>query len=90
MFVDLERENEAKLGITWDQKSILTSKAEISKNSEKNNGKSMILGVWWVEVGSKNRSKFDAKVEPKTGCISPSILADVWSTFGTKLGWKMD
>ena len=50
----------------------------------------MICGVSGVEVGNKNRSKFDAKVEPKTGCISPSILADCWSTYGTKLGCEID
>ena len=57
IFVDIGRENEAKLAPKWDQKSMLTSKGRFCKNTYKTNRILMIFEVREVEKSIKNRSK---------------------------------
>ena len=56
--MDFGYENRAKLALEWDQKLILTLKAEHQLNASQ-------LAFSWlsgVEVGSQNRAKIDKNV----------------------------
>ena len=57
-----------------NQKSMSTSKGRFYKSTYKTNRILMIFEVSGVEVGSKNRSKIDAKMESKMECILASIF----------------
>ena len=49
-------------------------------------GKTVILRVQGVEVGSPNRSKINQKLKPKMDCLLASILVDFcrfWIDFGS-------
>ena len=61
--MDLGRQNGAKLAPKSHQKSIPTSKGDFLKKPDFSVGKTMILKVLGVEVGSKNRSKIDQKMK---------------------------
>ena len=70
----------------WDPKLISTLKAENHLNSSR-------LAFSWlsgVEVGSKNQSKIDLKMESKMECILASIFERCCWIFGAKLGGKID
>ena len=49
----------------------------------------MILRVEGVEVGSKNRSKIDKKMESTWEDILGSVFSGIWWIFGAKLGRKI-
>jgi len=72
--MDFWYQNGAKLVSKWGQKSMLTSKGRFYKNTYKTNVFLMIFEVSGVEVGSKNRSTIDAKIESKMECILASIF----------------
>ena len=63
-------QNGGKLAPKSDQKSISTLRAKNQLNA------SPLAFSWlsWVEVGSKNRSKIDQKMESKTECLLASIF----------------
>ena len=84
--MDFGYQNRAKVAPRWDQKSMLTLKAENQLNASRL-AFSLLSGV---EVWSKNRLKIDPKMESKMECILASILNRFWSIFGTKLGWKIN
>ena len=78
-------QNGFKLVPKWDQKSISTLKAENQLNASR-------LAFSWlsgVEVGSKNRTKIDPKMESKMECILASIFERFWWILGGKLGSKI-
>ena len=69
---------------TWDQKSMLTLKAENQLNASR-------LAFSWLsglEVGSQNRPKIDQKTESKMDGILASIFLRFGSILGAKLGGK--
>ena len=79
-------QNGAKLVPKWDQKSI-------SQKTRKNAfGASPLVPNWvqGVQVGSKNRSKIDPKMESKMEYILASIFDTFQWIWGGKLGGKME
>ena len=74
ILVDFGRENEGKLAPKWDQKSMLTSKGRICKNTSKTNRILMIFEVREVEKSIKNQSKVDQKIDSKMECLLASIF----------------
>ena len=50
----------------------------------------MILGVQWVQVGNKNRSKIDQKRRSTWEGILASIFDRFWQILAGKLGSKID
>ena len=50
----------------------------------------MIFDVSGVEVGSKHRSKIDAKIESKMECLLASIFEQFKWILGAKLEGKID
>ena len=74
ILVDLGRQNEAKLGPKSHQKSIPTSNGDFLKKPHFSAGKTMILKVPGVEVGSKNQSKIDQKMKSRWEGILASIF----------------
>ena len=84
--MDFGCQNGAKLAPTWDQKSISSLKAKNQLNA------SPLAFSWlsWVEVGSKNQSKIDQKMESKMECIMASIFERFCLILGAKLGGKID
>ena len=50
----------------------------------------MILGVLGVEVCTRNRSKIDQNLKPKTGCFLASIFDGFWWILEGKLGGKTE
>ena len=79
-------QNGAKLAPKWHQKSISALKAENQLSA------SRLAFSWFsgVEVGSKNRSKIDRKMESKMECILASIFERFCWILGAKLGGKID
>ena len=71
----------SQVGTTWDQKSV-----------KKAFGASPLVPNWVqeVQVGSKNRSKIDPKMESTMECILASIFDTFQWILGGKLGSKMD
>ena len=59
------KENGAKLGPRWHQKSIPTSKDDFLKKHCFSQGKTMILKVLGIEVGSQKPSNIDQKTHGK-------------------------
>ena len=86
ILVDFGYQNRAMLAPKWDQKSMLTLKAENQLNA------SWLAFSWLseVEVGSKNRPKIDPKMESKMECILASIFQRFWWILGPKLGCKIE
>ena len=78
-------QNGAKLAPKWDQKLI---PQKTWKNAF---GTSPLVpnSFQRVQVGSKNRSKIDPKMDSKMGCILAPILSRFWWFLGDKLGWKI-
>ena len=87
--MDFGRENGAKLAPKWDQKSMLTSKGRFYKSTYKTNGILMIFEVSGVEVGGKNRPKYDPKTEYKMDCNLEAIFHIFWLVLATKLESKI-
>ena len=76
--MDFGYQNQAKLAPRWDQKSMLTLKAENQLNASR-------LAFSWlsgVQVGSKNRPKIDQKMESKMECLLASIFDRFLINFG--------
>ena len=65
--MDFWRENGGMLAPKSDQKSMSTSKGRFYKSIYKTNGILMIFVVLGAEVGRKNRSKIDQKMEARRG-----------------------
>ena len=86
ILVDLGRQNGAKLAPKSHQKSIPTSKGDFLKKPCFSKGKTMILKVLGVEVGTKNRSKIDQKMKSSWEGILASIFHGFWSILEAKLG----
>ena len=74
--MDFWYQNGAKLVSKWRQKSMLTSKGRFYKNIIKPLFFLMIFEVSGVEVGSKNRSKIDVKIDAERERLGNSILMD--------------
>ena len=66
------------VGTKIDQKSMPTSKSDFLKKPCFSLGKTMILRVEGVEVGSKNRSKIDKKMESRWEDILGSVFSGFW------------
>ena len=64
------------VGTKIDQKSMPTWKSDFLKKPCFSLGKTMILRVQGVEVGSKNRSKIDIKNDAETEGLGNSIFID--------------
>ena len=72
ILVDFGSQNGAKLAPKSDQKSISTLKAKNQLNASR-------LAFSWlsgVQVGNKNRSKIDQKIESKRDCIKTTIFLE--------------
>ena len=72
ILVDFGNQNGAKLAPKSDQKSISTSKSDFQLNTSG-------LDFSWLsglQVGNKNRSKIDQKIESKMDCIMTSIFLE--------------
>ena len=76
------------VGTKIDQKSMPTWKSDFLKKPCFSLGKTMILRVQGAEVGSKNRSKIDKKMESRWEDILGSVFSGFWWIFGAKLGGK--
>ena len=83
--MDLGRQNGAKLAPESHQKSIPTSKGDFLKKHGFPSGKTMILKVLGVEVGSKNQSKIDKKMKSRWEGILASIFHGFWLILEAKL-----
>ena len=86
---DLGRQNGAKLAPKSHQKSIPTSKGDFLKKPHFSPGKTVILKVPEVEVGSKNRSKIDQELKSRWEGILASIFERFWwilGGFGSQVG----
>ena len=68
------RQNGAKLAPKSHQKSIPTSKGDVLKKPYFSLGKTLILKVLGVQVGTKNRSKIDQKMKSSWEGILASIF----------------
>ena len=82
ILVDFGCQNGAKLAPKWDQTSI-------SQKTRKNAfGASPLVPNWvqGVQVGSKNRSKIDPKMESKMEYILASIFSHISIDFGRQVG----
>ena len=88
-FGEFLNENSKHVGIKIKQKSMPTSKSDCLKKPRFSNGKTMILRVQGIEVGSKNQRKIDKKMESRWEGILESIFNRFWWIFERKLGWKM-
>ena len=84
------RQNGAKLAPKSHQKSIPTSKGDVLKKPYFPSGKTMILKVLGVQVGTKNRSKNEAEMGLALGIDFPLIFVDLGKLFGSKLALKID
>ena len=62
------------VGTQIDQKLMCFAKSGFSKNRCFSFGKTTIFKVRGVQIGSKNRSKIDQKMESKMDCILASIF----------------
>ena len=69
------------VGTKIDQKSMPTWKSDFLKKPCFSLGKTMILKVQGVEVGSKNRSKIDKKMESRWEDILGSVFSENWWIF---------
>ena len=78
------------VGTQINQKSMPIAKIDFLENHRFSLGKTNIFKVRGVQVGSKNRSKIDQKIESKTDCILASIFERFWWILGAKLGpsWR--
>ena len=78
------------VGTKIDQKSMPTPNNDFLKKLCFSWGKTMILRVQGVEVGSQNLLKNYKKLKPKMDRLLASIFDGFWLVLGAKLGWKIE
>ena len=78
------------VGTNIEKKSMPTSKSDFLTKRSFTLGKTMILRVQGVEVGSQNRSKIDQKTKSTWEGILASIFHRFWWILGAKLGGKIE
>ena len=87
--MDLGRQNGAKLAPESHPKSIPTSKGDVLKKPCFSVGKTMILKVLGVQVGTKNRSRIDKTMKSSWEGILASIFSWILVDFGGQVGAKL-
>ena len=76
-------QNRSKINVNFEKRFF-------EKRHNFSSGKTMVLRVQGVEVGSQNRSKIDQKLKPKMDRLLASIFDGFWLVLGSKLGWKIE
>ena len=84
------KENGGMLAPKSHPKSIPTSKNDILKKPSFSLGKTMILKVQGIEVGSKNQSKIDEKMKSRWEGVLGSVFHRFWWVWKAKLAGQTE
>ena len=78
-----------QVGTNINPKSMCTSKSDVLKKLRFSLGKTILLKVLEVKVGTKNRSKIDQKMSSTSEGLLASIFEGFWWIFGSNLGGQI-
>ena len=78
-----------QVGTKIDPKSMYNSKSDLLKKQSFSTGKTILLNVLEVKVGTTNQSKIDQKMSSTSEGLLASIFERFWWIFGPNLGGKI-